>query len=461
MTNRYLLDILLVEGKVTQNLYNELIETGQFSPSTIVDNKRIYVTLILEHIVSDEEERYVSTTYDATILYVSEVAPIMTLEISIELAPLLIADSSVKIVRAYETPSIEPLDYDYGPDSDGGWFRRNSFRLAAMNKVSLDEIVKALGVDKLHAMGYDGEGIIVAVVDSGTDINHPMLKGHVEKAFSVVDYEPTNDELGHSTHVASIIAKLAPKARIWSYKIFKKAEGDISQAMFSLERAAMDGVHIINASWGASQFDPIDLLVESLTKQYGVTIISAAGNTDSDGVTSPARSPGALAVGSVALHNPYPGAIASFSSKGPEVDLVSYGGSDEELIEGAKANSNDVTYFRGTSQSAPQVSAIAAILYKKFGKNVKDRLIASAIDLGPKGSDTNFGFGLLNGLGALAGETFREKTDTPQDSRQQVFPPVAYSGPPELDLSKILIGGVAVVALYYLSKSEYLNSHTL
>lgn len=68
---------------------------------------------------------------------------------------------------------------------------------------------------------------------------------------------------------------------------------------------------------------------------------------------------------------------------------------------------------------------------------------------------------IFNAAWALSGEIFREKMDTQQDSRQQVFPPVAYSGPPTLDLPKILIGGVAVVALYYLSKSESLNSYTL
>lgn len=157
-----------------------------------------------------------------------------------------------------------------------------------------------------HARGYLGQDVVVAIVDSGIDYNHPALGGgfgagfKVESGYDFVgdDYEPGDvyipdedpqDCNGHGTHVAGIIGSsnevvpgVAPSARLRAYKVFGcggSTYEDVIVAGFL--RAFEDGADIISASLGSNRgFVDTPLAEVATTIQAAGTFVSiAAGNS--------------------------------------------------------------------------------------------------------------------------------------------------------------------------------------
>ncbi|KAJ0332437.1 hypothetical protein COL5a_002153 [Colletotrichum fioriniae] len=156
-----------------------------------------------------------------------------------------------------------------------------------------------------HANGHFGEGVVVAIVDSGVDYNHPALGGgfgsgfKVESGYDFVgdNYEPGDVYLpdedpidcnGHGTHVAGIIASsnefvpgVAPSARLRAYKVFGcggSTYEDVIVAGFL--RAHEEGADIVSASLGSNRgFVDTPLAVVATAIQAAGTFVSiAAGN---------------------------------------------------------------------------------------------------------------------------------------------------------------------------------------
>ncbi|OJD34120.1 serine endopeptidase [Diplodia corticola] len=164
------------------------------------------------------------------------------------------------------------------------------------------------GVDKLHAAGVFGEGAVVAVVDTGIAYNHPALGGGIGEGFKVsggydfvgdgtwplddqekVPDDDPNDQMGHGTHVAGIIAGetdywvgVAPKATLRGYKVFSTIDStDEDTLIQSFLTAYADDVDIITSSIGsASGFeDGAWAEVASRLVNKGVVVTIAAGNS--------------------------------------------------------------------------------------------------------------------------------------------------------------------------------------
>lgn len=168
------------------------------------------------------------------------------------------------------------------------------------------------GVDDVHALGHDGAGIVVGIVDTGVDYTHPALGGcfgagcRVAGGYDLVgdawvagagDPAPDDDPrdcLGHGTHVSGIlgmaganIVGVAPAVTMRMYKVFGCSDGtyeDIVAAGFV--RAYEDGVDVITASLGsAAGFPDTPLAVVATEIQAkGVFVSIAAGNSGSLGV---------------------------------------------------------------------------------------------------------------------------------------------------------------------------------
>jgi len=195
------------------------------------------------------------------------------------------------------------------------------------------------GVDQVQRVdGLTGEGVTVAVIDSGIDYNHPDLGGsgvddetadfpgdRVVGGYDLVgdDYDsrkgldPVPDEFpddcgGHGSHVAGIIGAdgevvgVAPKVDLLSYRVFG-CEGSSSTDVIleAMERAMDDGADVVNMSLGASfmtwQDYPTAQMTETLVDK-GVTVVISAGNEGEAGLFSsgaPGVAEGAITVGSV------------------------------------------------------------------------------------------------------------------------------------------------------------------
>ncbi|MCW2776408.1 MAG: peptidase, partial [Frankiales bacterium] len=271
------------------------------------------------------------------------------------------------------------------------------------------------GLDTLHAeqswTTATGTGVVVAVVDTGVQGDHPDLVGQVLPPIDLVEPSATRtvsiDPNGHGTHVAGIVAAatgngigvagLAPGARVLPVRVLD-ADGsgyddDVAEGVV---RAVDAGAQVVNLSLGGpEQSDLLEAAVQ-YALAHGVVVVSAAGNEGLTGspVEYPAATPGVLAVGATDSADQ----LASFSSTGSFVDLVAPG-----VSIASTGNGGQYWYLDGTSMAAPFVSASAALLLSAHvpAAQVAQRLQETARDLGAPGRDDRFGSGLVDVVAAL------------------------------------------------------------
>lgn len=215
-----------------------------------------------------------------------------------------------------------------------------------------------------------GDGIVVAVIDTGLDINHPDFAGRiVSPANFTKEGGPTDvtEKDGHGTHVAGIIggAKtgVAPRCRLMPIKVFGPADGFQFQEAFryvwDYNKTAKDAdkVRVINCSWGGPYDPVVHYFIRELTED-GVAVIVAAGN-QGDGkpdtaecFTWPAFLYEVITVGALDLTGQQP---AGFSSSYEGIDLAAPGTSILSTWPGGGYKN-----ISGTSMAAPHVTGAYA-----------------------------------------------------------------------------------------------------
>jgi len=281
--------------------------------------------------------------------------------------------------------------------------------------------------------GATGKGIVIAVMDTGVDLDHPdLLDPDRSKNNLVQGYDAftrsslpgaAQDDNGHGTSVAGVIAALnnskgivgiAYEAKIMPVKVMdKNGGGEDSIIADGIIWAADHGARIINLSIGSDPKTKIwdDALQYAAGK--GCLLIAAAGNKDGHSIqakttqvtgrTNPVAYPGAnpnvLAVSALDMDDK----AAAFSQTGPEVALAAPGKgiftdywSEKEV---------GCTYSSGTSFAAPLAAGAAALLWGKYpglkAQDIKNALISSAYDLGEDGRDDLYGYGRIDVSRAL------------------------------------------------------------
>lgn len=261
-------------------------------------------------------------------------------------------------------------------------------------KLVLDKSIPQIQADKVWEAGITGNGVDVAVLDTGIHDEHPSLT--IEKE---VDYtgEGTDDLHGHGTHVAGIIAStdstyrgVAYGADLFNVKVLNKDGcGYASDVIKGIEWSVDNGAEIISMSLGA-EIDPCDgtdamsLAVDSAVSK-GVVVVVAAGNSGPGAgtITSPGCSKKGITVGAVDDNDNVP----SWSSRGPtddgriKPDLVAPGVGITSTWK-----DNSFKSLSGTSMSTPHVSGVAALLLEADPSlrpdEVKEALKTTALDLG-------------------------------------------------------------------------------
>ncbi|MGW2049653.1 S8 family peptidase [Streptomyces sp. NPDC001858] len=269
-----------------------------------------------------------------------------------------------------------------GADSFGAGIQR--VWLDGRSKVQLDRTVARIGAPQAWEKGYKGDGVKVAVLDTGFDANHPDLKGLIAGSANFTAEPNTDDLNGHGTHVTSTVAGsgaasggtykgVAPGARILSGKVCT-ANGwcDNSDIIEGMAWAAQQGAKVINLSVGDTDTAGIDVLeamVDTVTRDFDTLVVAAAGNGGSSSrVSSPASADRALAVGATQIHDD----LAKFTSIGPRVgdfglkpDLVAPGVDVVAAKAGGTTAEDGYTELSGTSMSTPHVVGAAAILFQQ------------------------------------------------------------------------------------------------
>ncbi|RYI28812.1 hypothetical protein EVU96_12830 [Bacillus infantis] len=248
------------------------------------------------------------------------------------------------------------------------------------------------------ADGIDGTGVKIAVVDSGIAA-HPELS--VAGGISTVDYTASYaDDNGHGTHVAGIIGAkrnragmvgVAPGSRLYAVKTMNASgEGNLLDLLEGLEWAIQNHMDIVNLSLGSPEGSPAMKKMIDKAADSGILVVASAGN-DKGPVNYPAKYESSIAVSAIDQNKN----LASYSSRGPEVDVTAPGTG----IASTYLN-NKYAIMNGTSQAAPHTAGILALIKQKnpsmTQSKLKEELKKYTEDLGPSGVDSLFGSGLVS-----------------------------------------------------------------
>jgi len=302
--------------------------------------------------------------------------------------------------------------------------------------VELDGEVKALGdtlgwgVDRIDAeivwggaedatdvaVGRNaGDGVKVAIIDTGIDWDHPDLAANYKGGHDFVhdDGDPMDDH-GHGTHCAGIVAAVDNEVgvigvgpRIWLYgvKVLNSAgRGYVSDVVAGIDWAVTHGMQIISMSLGSNGDDTS--LRNACDNAYsaGVLLVAAAGNDGylpGDTVDYPGRYSSVIAVAAIGQGDTRP----YWSSRGPSVELAAPGVNVYSTVW-----DNGYATMSGTSMACPHVSGTAALVFNSAvdpaydsdsdgvwdASEVREKLKDTADDLGPAGRDNSYGWGLVD-----------------------------------------------------------------
>ncbi|GAA1383707.1 hypothetical protein GCM10009639_04300 [Kitasatospora putterlickiae] len=260
-----------------------------------------------------------------------------------------------------------------------------------------------------------GEGVTVAVIDSGVLKDHRDLTGQVLAGadFTGAKTDGTLDNDGHGTGMASLIAGhghgsgagvmgLAPKAKILPVRITLDEDSisDQSETARAIRYAVDHGAKVVNMSFAApSGADPDERAAVKYAMDKDVVLVAGTGNKGG-AVEYPAAFPGVLAVGAVDRQ----GMIWDKSNFGPENTLVAPGA---EIAQASAKSTSGQGIGSGTSAATAYVSATAALIRAKYPNlsagQVINRMIKTAtppVDGSAVPSD-RYGYGLLSPAKAL------------------------------------------------------------
>ena len=308
-------------------------------------------------------------------------------------------------------------------------------------------VTTAVGAREMWKAGLTGNGIDVAIIDSGVTAvtGGPRLVSGPDLSLDSQDPGARRrDRFGHGTDLASIIGGedagssartdptamtgVAPDSRVISIKVGDVNGGvDVSQVIAALDwvvqnRSNQMNLRVVNLSFGtdskqAWNLDPLSYAAETVARK-GIVVVAAAGNTGTVGLDDPAYNPHVLAVGASdprGTTNPADDVVASYSTRGNGVrnpDLVAPGtgivglrSPGSVLDQAVPGNGSRWMRGTGTSQAAAVVSgAVALLLQQRSNLNpqqVKALLRASADPIaGASAADQ--GAGRLNLKRAMA-----------------------------------------------------------
>lgn len=255
----------------------------------------------------------------------------------------------------------------------------------------LNDNLRLIGATQLNKADYLGRGVKIGVIDSGC-----TQGGILQKNF--VKGEGLQDENGHGTHVTSIIKAIAPLADIVMAKSMNKSGGGSRKDILSGTEWLLDqGVKVVNGSFAFNASTEIKEYIDLINQgvSAGVIFCFAAGNEGASMVSFPSNAHNVFSVG--AVNNSMQ--ITDFSNQGKEIDVVAPG----KDILGDSPKGRMVT-MSGTSQACPHAGGLLGLYVEfmrlkgvepDFFQAYSDITKASTKDLGAKGFDHAYGYGLI------------------------------------------------------------------
>ena len=254
--------------------------------------------------------------------------------------------------------------------------------------------------------------VLIAVVDSGVDVNHPDLSAKIAGAYNAVTgTADVTDTVGHGTFVAGVAAAstnngigVAGAGHDASVLAVKVAADDetiaVDDEVAGIVWAADNGAHVVNISLGGDVPDPLEADAVAYAQAQGALVVASAGNDATDAESYPAAYDGVLAVGATNGTS-----RASFSNHGSWVDLGAPGVNLRSTAPTVATAMFDAGYdaSSGTSFSAPLVAGQAALLFAA-DPDATAGTVGNAIASTTTGSAATYGFaaGRVDFAAALA-----------------------------------------------------------
>ncbi len=265
---------------------------------------------------------------------------------------------------------------------------------------ALFDTVPLIGANLVHAQGFDGRGVTVAVLDSGIDMNSPDFAGRIISQQCFCDnldgsgccpngdavqsgIGAARDDDGHGTHVSGIVAGngataprgIAPGSRIVAVKVLdhNRAFRSFTQIYRALEWIAAErpDVKVINMSFGswavyapaACESAAISLGMHDVIarlRSRGVLITASSGNQSAvDGTTLPACMPDVIGVGATSKAGDE---VERFTNSSAAIDLVAPG-----AVITATGRGGGFATMTGTSMAAPHIAGALALMHQVSG----------------------------------------------------------------------------------------------
>lgn len=302
-------------------------------------------------------------------------------------------------------------------------------RAAALSASTGRQSREAIGLEEAHQFSAGEPSITVAVLDTGVCQRHPELRGRLLPGYDFVDIidgardfvadyleaDPDpEDEVGHGTHVAAIIAGLGvrmprgvvPRCKLLPVRVLgamRQGERRIGAGLLDnintgIKWAVDQGADVINMSLGVRHAQgglPHQDVVE-YARRKGVTLVAASGNDGTAQLYYPGALPHVVAVGACDER----GEVAPFSTFGEQVSLVAPGTN----IYSAYLE-DDYAFSTGTSHAAPFVAGAVALLKsharRRYDHRLTDRQVKYLLQRTADKVDGRFkhhkaGFGRLN-----------------------------------------------------------------
>ncbi|HUH98247.1 MAG TPA: S8 family serine peptidase [Anaerolineales bacterium] len=285
--------------------------------------------------------------------------------------------------------------------------------------------------------------VLVAVLDTGVNIAHPDLMNSIWQNSAEASGAPgvdddsngyvddlhgwnfvggnndVNDDNGHGTHLAGIIAAsannkigiagIAPNARILPLKVLdKNGYGSYANVADGIVYATNMGARIIELGFSGTGSSELMQNAINYALAHNVLMVAAAGNSGNSTTYYPAGYLGVVAV-SALDNNDNP---ASFSSSGNDISLSAPG---VGIV--STGLSDNYPYMSGTSMASAEVAGVAALLAGEpqfsDSADLRSALLGSALDLGSPGRDPQYGYGMVQALNALQSAGASVATSTP------------------------------------------------
>lgn len=286
-----------------------------------------------------------------------------------------------------------------------------------MSEYNWSTTVNQLGMRNIHNQGILGQGVIVAMLDTGLNLANPEFANNPQilTGYNAVDGSTDiTDSLNHGTHTTGILAApgngtgmygVAPEASVLMIKVFNGGTASATAINTGLDYAAAHGARVINMSLGAPS-PTGDASLRAIAAANNAVVVVAAGNDSAANPNWPGQyakeswaNGTMIVVGAVDANK----RLASFSNKAGDTAQFYLVAPGVNIIS---SYGTGYAYLTGTSMAAPAVSGAAALItgYWPYlrASQVASILLNTADDLGAPGVDAVYGRGMLNVNRALS-----------------------------------------------------------